>query len=246
VKELKISLEKMSEKEQVNLAREIEILSELKHDLLVNLLGVIMTSAKLQLVMDFCRGGDLFSLLHKREEMELSVSMQLQVLKDVAVAMAFLHGASPPIVHRDLKSLNIMLVEPVLSGRDAIIVKVCDFGQAKKIDEEPGTVCVGTAHWMSPEVLMGDPYDHRADVYSFAMVMFEVVCREMPFEDLSPTRVALQVANGGRPDMDAVPPDTQPELVHLMIRCWAQDPEDRPDFEAILLEMKGLTTLEKE
>lgn len=246
VKELNYSWDQMSEKDRVNLVREIEILSELKHDLLVNLLGVITGSAKLQLVMDFCRGGDLFGLLHNREEIDLSVGTQIQLLKDVAVAMSILHGASPMILHRDLKSLNIMLVEPVLSNRDAVIVKLCDFGQAKKVDENPKTVCVGTQHWMAPEVLLGESYDHRADVFSFAMVMFEVICREIPFEDLTATRVALAVAGGGRPDMDAVPPDTHPELVQLMIHCWAQEAEDRPGFNEVVSELAGLRTLEKE
>merc|ERR1719499_332618 len=93
---------------------------------------------------------------------------------------------------------------------------------------------------MAPEVLMGDSYDQHADVFSFAMVMFEVICREVPFEDLSIASVALHVANGGRPDMEAIPPDCPKVLVELMMRCWSQEPSERPEFNVILEELDSI------
>lgn len=240
VKELRASWTDLTAWEQKSLRREIEIMKELKHPLLVNLLGVQISGTNLRLVTDFCKGGDLFGLLHNHDDVDLEIEMQVKILVDVAQAMAFLHGATPKVVHRDLKSLNILLLNPVLSLHDAVSVKVCDFGQARKLDVAPKTKCVGTQHWMAPEILMGDPYDHHADVFSFAMVMFEVCCQELPFEDLKATQVAITVARGGRPDMEAVPPDCPAQLVYLMVRCWAQEPTDRPEFPTIVTILNDL------
>lgn len=240
VKELRTPWSKLTAWEQESLRREIEIMKELKHPLLVNLLGVQMSGNNLGLITDLCKGGDLFSLLHNHDDFDLELDMQVKILLDVAQAMAFLHGVTPKVVHRDLKSLNILLLNPVLSRHDAVSIKVCDFGQARKLGVAPGTKCVGTQHWMAPEICSGDPYDHHADVFSFAMVMFEVCCREVPFEELSAAKVAITVASGGRPDMEAVPPDCPAQLVYLMVRCWAQDPLDRPEFPKAVAALNNL------
>lgn len=240
VKEFKLSCKQMSKREQLNLGREVEIMQELNHPLLVNLVGIMMTGTMLRLVTDFCCGGHLFDLLHNNDEIDLAPQTQVQVLHDIADAMAFLHSFTPKVIHRDLKSVNVLLVEPVVSELDRIRVKVCDFGRARKADAEPSTMRVGTQHWMAPEVFMGQHYDHRADVFSFGMVMFEVCCREMPFEDLSESAVALTVATGGRPDMDAIPPDCPAMLVLLMMQCWSQAPDERPEFTAVIAELDRL------
>jgi len=244
VKELRESWEDMVHEEQVNLKREIELMKELKHPMLVNLVAVQIGPCKLRLITDFCKGGDLFNFLYKQDDVDLTLDMQVQLLQDVATAMAFLHGVTPKVIHRDLKSLNILLLESVTHTSDVVKVKVCDFGQSrKKTDSKPGTVCVGTNHWMAPEMLTCAAYDYRVDVFSFAMVMFEVLCREVPFEDLAAHEVALTVASGGRPDMEAIPPDMPALLVHLMVRCWAHEPKSRPDFTKIIAALDNLKNM---
>jgi len=238
VKEFKSA--QMSKKELLYLEREIELMKELRHPLIVSFLGVSVTGSVFRLLSDFCRGGHLFNLLHNNYEIDLAMQTQLRILRDIAEAMAFMHARSPKIVHRDLKSLNVLLVQPVASECDEVKVKVCDFGLARKIADDPGTERVGTQHWMAPEVFMGRSYGHLADVFSFAMVMFEVCCREIPFEDLSSSMVAMTVACGGRPDMQAIPPDCPAMLVHLMVRCWAQAPSERPEFNTIIAELDAL------
>jgi serine/threonine protein kinase len=242
VKEFNLPRVQMSKKEVQNLEREIELMKELRHPLIVNLLGINVDNTVVRLVLDFCRGGHLFDLLHNNNEIDLVPQTQVQVLRDIAEAMAFLHALTPKIVHRDLKSLNVLLAQPVASECDKVKVKLCDFGHARRIDDDPGTVRVGTQHWMAPEVFMGRPYDHLADVYSFAMVMFEVFCREMPFDDMSATMVAMTVASGERPDMAAIPPDLPATLVHLMVKCWAHAPSERPEFSTIIAELDTLQT----
>eukprot|EP00746_Dinoflagellata_sp_MGD_P098393 gnl/MRDRNA2_/MRDRNA2_396718_c0_seq1.p1 gnl/MRDRNA2_/MRDRNA2_396718_c0~~gnl/MRDRNA2_/MRDRNA2_396718_c0_seq1.p1 ORF type:complete len:124 (+),score=20.57 gnl/MRDRNA2_/MRDRNA2_396718_c0_seq1:43-372(+) len=86
---------------------------------------------------------------------------------------------------------------------------------------------------MAPEVSKGTCYDERSDVFSFAMITYEVICRRVPFEDASPENVAQLFTNGVRPDtsVEHVPPDTPGALVDLMKRCWSQQPEGRPSSQ---------------
>lgn len=195
------------------------------------------------LISEFCNGGALYDLLHESEYEELTAAQQLKMCTDVAEAMDYLHKFKPQIVHRDLKSLNLLLHEPVTSTADIPLVKVADFGIGKMRDDEEEwgvmTKEVGTPHWMAPE--MGtQSYDEKVDIYSYSMVIFEIICREIPFDDLDPGEV-LQVANGGtRPDLEAVPPRMPGELIDLMVSCWEQEPDDRPSFEVIC---KSLTKL---
>lgn len=94
------------------------------------------------------------------------------MMKDVARGMYYLHDNSPPILHRDLKSLNLMLADEVLSPNDRVMVKITDFGVARPMDESGKmTGQMGTCHWMAPEVINNQPYTLAADVYSFAIVM---------------------------------------------------------------------------
>jgi len=246
VKRLTVSLTKMTELQQRCLKREIGIMKEASHPLLVNLLGVMYTNAQLSLVTELCRGGCLFELLHNGYHVDLVWRQQVKMLCDVSQAISYLHYRDPCIIHRDLKSLNLLLVDPVLSSEDEPIVKVADFGHSRVIQHVPQTILtqsVGTHHWMAPEVLRGDSYDEKVDVYSFSMVMFEVICREVPFEDLSAKDVAISVVEGIRPDMEAVPPDCPPALASLMVNCWAEDPSARPSFWGIIEKLSPLRAL---
>merc|ERR1712187_967780 len=87
---------------------------------------------------------------------------------------------------------------------------------------------------MAPECFLGQEYDEKVDVYSFAMVVFEILCRDIPFNDLEPKEVEREIARGGRPDLDLVPVDCPEWLVDLMIACWSNDPRKRPSFKQIL------------
>merc|ERR1719433_742433 len=157
--------------------------------------------------------------------------------------MDYLHKFNPQIIHRDLKSLNLLLSKPVLSSTDIPLVKVSDFGLSRMKDQAPEsewgkmTIAAGTCHWMAPEVFTGTVYDEKVDVYSYGMILFEIVCREIPFEEEEPAAVGKLTVNGARPDLEAVPPDCPTDLRELMIRCWAQDPKGRPKFDEVVMRL---------
>merc|ERR1719353_346453 len=165
--------------------------------------------------------------------------------QDVARAMSYLHDFKPAVIHRDLKSLNLLLTSLIQDIRQVPVVKVSDFGLAKMQDGEQSwgkmTVEAGTFHWMAPEVASGH-YNQKADVYSFSMVLFELICREIPFEDLEPNDVLKLTKEGHRPDPEAVPPNTPQELEALMHACWKHNPEERPDFHYVCKELDACVT----
>mmetsp|Transcript_8968 Transcript_8968/g.22969 ORF Transcript_8968/g.22969 Transcript_8968/m.22969 type:complete len:295 (-) Transcript_8968:128-1012(-) len=248
VKEIDWNKTKMNDSQQVAFDREVAIMAKVRHPNLVNFMGVVSVDMPFRIVTEFCGGGCCFELLHNDDDVVLEWAQQHKMCLDVAQAVEYLHSFNPKIIHRDLKSLNLLLARPVKSGKDMPWVKVSDFGLSR-MQESVGewgkmTVAAGTCHWMAPEVFTQSNYDERVDVYSYAMIMFEIICREIPFEDEEPANVGRLISKGQRPDLEAVPPDCPPEILQmkdLMIRGWAQDPNARPPFTTIVRELEPLS-----
>lgn len=240
VKEIDFCKTKMGMMEQSAFDREVAIMPKLSHENLVRFLGVASKVRPFRIITEYCSGGCLFELLHNEVDLNLSWEQLLKMCSDVAAGMNYLHQFSPQIIHRDLKSLNLLLSHPVENARSVPDVKVSDFGLSRMKEQalpagEWGqmTVAAGTCHWMAPEVFTGSSYDEKVDVYSYAMILFEIICREIPFEEEEAADVGNMTVRGARPDLDAVPPNCPALLRRLMIHCWAHDPRTRPDFQYI-------------
>eukprot|EP00931_Biecheleriopsis_adriatica_P114690 TRINITY_DN90606_c0_g1_i1.p1 TRINITY_DN90606_c0_g1~~TRINITY_DN90606_c0_g1_i1.p1 ORF type:complete len:287 (+),score=50.36 TRINITY_DN90606_c0_g1_i1:65-925(+) len=219
-------------------SREVQVMRKVTHPNLVTMYGICVTQDEnLKIVTEFCEGGAVFEFLHNCTEVEITHKQQAKMCLDVALAMRCLHDFKPMIIHRDLKSLNLLMVNSIQSIRDPVNIKVCDFGVAKLMYADnwgQQTQQAGTKHWMAPEMWRGTSYNEKVDVFSFAMVMFEVLCREVPFEDEEPADVGKYTLNGVRPDLDAVPPDCPEGLKKVMESCWEQEAEDRPAFTEVV------------
>jgi len=155
----------------------------------------------------------------------------VKMAKDCAAGMAWLHGANPQIIHRDLKPQNL-LVDSHWN------VKVFDFGLAQvKVREEKlrdGKSIPGTPLWMAPEVLMGKDVDEKSDIYSFGIVLWEIMSGEEPFaehNDYATFKNAITKL-GERPK---IPANVNQNLAKLMETCWQADPKKRPSFLQIML-----------
>jgi serine/threonine protein kinase len=223
--------------------RELSIMIKCRHPNLVLFMGAITRNPPLRLVAEFCEGGTVFDLVHNRPDVELTGKQKIKILIDLAKALNYLHAGKPPIIHRDVKSLNLLLAERVEDEFDTPIGKLADFGMSKirASAVQDMTANAGTYHWMSPEVLGGRSYDEKVDCYSFAIVMYEVLFRRIPFVEsgLDAMGIALAVNKGRRPEIPA-PDQVAPELVKLMTDAWAQNPLDRPSMAAILDRLKNL------
>lgn len=221
--------------------RELRVLANVSHPNIVRFVGLVTETFPLRLVLEYCAGGSLFELLHNAWQIVLSWPQRLKMLLDSASAEEHLHSFEPPIIHRDLKSLNLMLLHPVKDEFTTPHVKLADFGFAR-IEERAMTQGVGTKHWMAPEVLKGTEYTTKADVFSFAMVAFEVAFRHVPFERLDAHQVARQTVAGIRPDFEeAGAGEAPPGILDIIRECWHQDPEMRPSFQEIRQKVEGLS-----
>ena len=112
-------------------------------------------------------------------------------------------------------------------------------------DEPAMTGLAGTFHWMAPEVLQSDKnYSHKADVYSFGIVMWEIMAREPPFKTFRPHEIMAAVCNNNaRPDMNKLPNDCPQQYKTIMERCWDQDPMNRPDFNIVVQALRKIENL---
>jgi len=118
---------------------------------------------------------------------------------------------------------------------------VADFGLARFQDEGGAmTAETGTYRWMAPEVINHLPYDNKADVYSFAIVLSELMTSKIPYTTMSPLQAAVGVRQGLRPQL---PENAHPKLLILMQRCWEALPSNRPSFADIITELEDIQLL---
>ena len=186
--------------------------------------GACTDKGHVMIVTEYCHGGSLFSLLHEKRSISISNKQKFKLALDIAKGMNYLHtSGAEPILHRDLKSLNLLVQEPVSGPNDFIQGKITDFGLARSIGETARrmTGLAGTFHWMAPEVLRSEEYTHKADVYSYGIVLWEILAREPPFVKLKPHEIIAKVVQERmRPDTGRIPADCPRELVIVMQKCW--------------------------
>jgi len=228
----------------VEFTREICVLLRLRHPNLVLFMGASTQAAPALIISEFCAGGTVFSLLHQRRDFALPWFQRLKVAIDVAKGMNFLHKRN--VVHRDLKSLNLLLAALVVSADDVPQAKVSDFGLSRAWpgEQNKSQACMtsgaGTYHWMAPEVLDGHSYDEKVDVYSYGICLYELIARRIPFDTsgMEPVSIAIAVSKGRRPDPSHLPRACPADLRFTMECCWAQCPTGRPGFDTILETLK--------
>ncbi|XP_016648014.1 PREDICTED: serine/threonine-protein kinase STY46-like isoform X1 [Prunus mume] len=203
--------------------QEVYIMRKVRHKNVVQLIGACTKPPMLCIVTEFLSGGSMYDFVHKQTG-ALSLQSLLRVAIDVSRGMNYLHQNN--IIHRDLKAANLLM-------DDNGVVKVADFGIAR-VQAQSGvmTAETGTYRWMAPEVIEHKPYDHKADVFSFGVVLWELLTGKLPYENLTPLQAAVGVVQKGlRP---TIPSHTNPMLMELMERCWQQEPSLRPEFSEIV------------
>jgi serine/threonine protein kinase len=159
----------------------------------------------------------------------LPICLVIRLALDIAKGMLFLHSCRPIVLHRDLKSQNILLDSD-------FHCKVCDFGISRAATTMNTMTAVGTPQWMSPEVLRNERYSEKADVYAYGVVLWELLTRTPPFKGLQAVTVVSLVGHQGqRPPM---PLDAPFRYRQLIEQCWHEDPEVRPSFLEIVSELE--------
>ncbi|TFK15073.1 transmembrane protein 229B [Platysternon megacephalum] len=211
----------------------------LKHPNIIALRGVCLKEPTLCLIMEFARGGSLNRVLSgKRIPPDILVNWAVQIAR----GMNYLHDeAIVPIIHRDLKSSNILILEKVENGDlSNKILKITDFGLAREWHKTTKMSAAGTYAWMAPEVIRSSMFSKGSDVWSYGVLLWELLTGEVPFRGIDGLAVAYGVAMN---KLSLPIPSTCPEpFAKLMEDCWNSDPHSRPPFANIL---DQLTTIEE-
>ncbi|PNX74450.1 serine/threonine-protein kinase CTR1-like protein, partial [Trifolium pratense] len=157
--------------------REVAIMKHLRHPNIVLLMGAVTQPPNLSIVTEYLSRGSLYRLLHRPGAKEvLDERRRLSMAYDVAKGMNYLHKRNPPIVHRDLKSPNLLVDKKYT-------VKVCDFGlsRLKANTFLSSKSAAGTPESMAPEVLRDEPSNEKSDIYSFGVIMWELATLQQPW-----------------------------------------------------------------
>lgn len=208
--------------------QEVAIMRKVRHRNVVQFIGACTQRPNLCIVFEYMHGGSVYDYIRKVGQLRIAVVLRIAL--EVCRGMDYLHKRK--IVHRDLKAANLLLDE---HGT----VKIGDFGVARVLDG-PGvmTAETGTYRWMAPEVIEHKPYGEKADVFSYGVVLWELLTGLIPYSDMTPLQAAVGVVQKGlRPP---IPQNCPPPLADIMRLCWQRDPAVRPSFEALKTKMGDL------
>ncbi|KDP34046.1 hypothetical protein JCGZ_07617 [Jatropha curcas] len=226
-------------------AQELETLSRQRHRFVLQLMGACLDPPEHAWVVTEFLGMTLKEWLHghssirQRERLIPLPPLEERIGRalEIAQAMQYLHEQKPKLIHRDLKVSNIFL-------DDANHVRVADFGHARFLSDEQMALTgdIGTYVYMAPEVIRFEPYNEKCDVYSFGIILNELMAGNHPYieTDFSPSKIAMEVAEGNlRP---ALPEDNGEigEVISLICLSWDQDPSVRPSFATITSTLKKI------
>nr|XP_055071499.1 mitogen-activated protein kinase kinase kinase 20 [Misgurnus anguillicaudatus] len=219
-------------KKLLKIEKEAEILSVLSHRNIIQFYGAILEAPNYGIVTEYASGGSLFDYLSSSESEEISMKQIMTWAIDIAKGMHYLHTEAPVIViHRDLKSRNVVLTTDK-------IPKICDFGASKFHSHTTHMSLVGTFPWMAPEVIQSLPVSETCDTYSYGVVLWEMLTREIPFKGLEGLQVAWLVVE--KNERLTIPSSCPASFACLMRSCWLTEPKDRPMFKHILSTLESM------
>ncbi|KAL3351187.1 hypothetical protein AABB24_019674 [Solanum stoloniferum] len=212
--------------------QEISLMKRLRHPNILLFMGAVTSPQRLCIVTEFLPRGSLFRLL-QRNASKLEWRRRIHMALDVARGMNYLHHLSPPIVHRDLKSSNLLVDKNWT-------VKVGDFGLSRLKHETylATRTGKGTPQWMAPEVLRNEPSDEKSDVYSFGVILWELATEKIPWDNLNTMQVIAAV--GFMNQRLDIPKDVHPQLASIIESCWLSEPQSRPSFQELMEKLKDL------
>ncbi|XP_071505294.1 mitogen-activated protein kinase kinase kinase 13-A-like [Diadema antillarum] len=202
---------------------DIRHLRKLNHQNIVMIKGVCTQAPCYCILMEYCPFGQLYEVL--RDGREIPPQLMIDWSKQIAQGMHYLH--SHKIIHRDLKSPNVLV-----SNND--ILKISDFGTSREWNEKSTKMSfAGTVAWMAPEVIRNEPCSEKVDVWSFGVVLWELLTGEMPYKDVDSSAIIWGV---GSNSLQLPIPSTCPDgFKLLMMQCWSAKTKNRPSFRQILM-----------
>jgi len=210
-------------------------LQKLRHPRLVSFLGRCDRPPHIVLLMEFMSGGSLHNALFGSKPKKLSFADKARIALHITEGLSYLHDLSPAVVHRDLKTMNIVLDENMSA-------KICDFGLTFSLDRTHLTVMSlqGSPRYMAPEQL--DPPNkitEKVDIWQMGCVMLELFCLAVPFAHCStlPQIVSELLVRRRGP---VIPPDADPRARALIGACLKIMPNGRPTATQLEVALSGV------
>lgn len=215
--------------------REVRIMRRLRHPNVVFFLGAVTRPPNLSIVTEFLPRGSLYRILH-RPKSQIDERRRIKMALDVAMGMNCLHTSTPTIVHRDLKTPNLLV-------DNNWNVKVGDFGLSRLKHNTflSSKSTAGTPEWMAPEVLRNEPSNEKCDVYSFGVILWELATLRLPWRGMNPMQVVGAVGFQNR--RLEIPKELDPVVGRIILECWQSDPNLRPSFAQLTEVLKPLNRL---
>uniref|UniRef100_A0A667HA33 Receptor-interacting serine/threonine-protein kinase 2 n=1 Tax=Lynx canadensis TaxID=61383 RepID=A0A667HA33_LYNCA len=233
--------------ERNDVLREAEILHKARFSYILPILGICNEPEFLGIVTEYMPNGSLNELLHRKMEYPVVAwPLRFRILHEIALGVNYLHNMNPPLLHHDLKTQNILL-------DNEFHVKIADFGLSKwrmmslsqsrssKSSPEGGTIIYMPPENYEPGQKSRASVKH--DIYSYAVITWEVLSRKQPFEEVTnPLQIMYSVSQGHRPDTNEenLPLDIPHRalMISLIESGWAQNPDERPSFLKCLIELE--------
>ncbi|QTF49759.1 putative serine/threonine-protein kinase/receptor [Acanthamoeba polyphaga mimivirus] len=224
--------QKIDEKQMLEFRAEIAFLSQLRHPHIILMIGACLKRPNICIVTEFMGNGSLRNVIKTtKPEWKLKIKMLYQT----ALGIGYLHNSDPIIIHRDIKPSNILV-------DDSMNVKIADFGFARIKEENSVMTRCGTPCWTAPEIIRGEKYTEKVDVFSFGIVMWEVLTCKEPFSGCNFMKVSMDILEGARPQ---IPSDCPIDFTKLMKQCWHAKPDKRPSMEDVIMGLNDMLGPEK-
>ncbi len=220
IKRLRPELSQQAPEYVARFQREGQLLSELNHPNIVNMLALFERDGQHHIVMEYVAGGSLRQLLEQQPQ--LPFDQALTIALELADALSRAHHLG--IIHRDLKPENVLLA----SGHSP---RLTDFGLARLHRDDSRItqqgLFIGSPAYMSPEALQGEDLDARGDIWSFGVLLFEMLAGQRPFAGEQVTAVITRILNDPVPDVEQFRPDIPPALADLLRRMLVKNRQER-------------------
>ncbi|KAG9285713.1 hypothetical protein G9A89_002280 [Geosiphon pyriformis] len=214
---------------------EIDVLKQLRHENVIKFIGVCTKTKHLCIITELCENGDMFDYMRKAPKPPFS--QQIMFMHDIALGVSYLHTRRPSIIHRDLKSMNILVSSDLRA-------KINDFGLARirpRANASMHTQC-GTPNWQAPEFWASNPrYTEKVDIYACALIFWEILTWSelgYPYQNYSEHQLYEAVKDKGiRPSIEGLK-NFPPSLLRLIQAMWQKEPKKRPSM-GIVVEQLG-------